>query len=111
MIKDTVNNLVGFLNSLLPILIALMITTGNIVTASTVQPVLLLVITFTGNIISSVLIPLILVSTALGVVSQISDKIQIKKLSKFFNSSVIWFLGISLTIFVRSIIIRRKFNK
>lgn len=46
MIKDTVNSLVGFLNSLLPILLALMIATGNIITASTIQPVLLLVITF-----------------------------------------------------------------
>ncbi len=46
MIKDTVSSLVGFLNSLLPILLALMIATGNIVTASTIQPVLLLVITF-----------------------------------------------------------------
>ena len=46
LIKDTVNNLVGFLNSLLPILIALMITTGNLVTASTVQPILLTIITF-----------------------------------------------------------------
>ena len=46
LIKDTVNNLVGFLNSLLPILITLMVTTGNIVTASTVQPILLFIITF-----------------------------------------------------------------
>ena len=44
-IKDTVNNLVGFLNSLIPILITLMITTGNIVTASTVEPILLMMIT------------------------------------------------------------------
>jgi len=46
LIKDTVSNLVGFLNSLLPILIALMITTGNLVTASTVEPILLMIITF-----------------------------------------------------------------
>lgn len=46
LIKDTVNSLVGFLNSLLPILLALMIATGNVVTASTIQPVLLLIITF-----------------------------------------------------------------
>ncbi|MCI9365681.1 MAG: hypothetical protein HFJ54_03585 [Clostridia bacterium] len=61
--------------------------------------------------ISSVLIPLILVSTALGIVSQVSDKIQIKKLSKFFKSGVVWFLGLALTIFVRSPFSRRKFNK
>lgn len=46
LIKNTVNSLVGFLNSLLPILLALMVATGNIVTASTIQPVLLVIITF-----------------------------------------------------------------
>lgn len=46
LIKDTINSLVGFLNSLLPILLALMLATGNIVTTSTIQPLLLLIITF-----------------------------------------------------------------
>ncbi len=111
LIKDTVNNLVGFLNSLLPILLALMITTGNIVTASAIEPVLLIIITLIGNTISTVLLPLILIGTTLGIVSKISDKIQINKLSKFFKSSVIWILGITLTIFTRSIIFRGKLNK
>lgn len=111
LIKDTVNNLVGFLNSLLPILISLMITTGNIVSASVIEPVLLLIITFIGNSISTVLLPLILIGTSLGIISKISDKIQINKLAKFFKSSVIWVLGIVLTIFVRSIIIRRSIDK
>ncbi len=100
LIRETTNNLVGFLNSLLPILLALMITTGNIVTASTVQPVLLIAITLIGNFISSVLLPLVLIGTALGIISKISDKVQISKLSKFFKSSVVWILGIVLTIFV-----------
>lgn len=104
LIKDTVNSLVGFLNSLLPILIALMITTGNLATASIVEPVLLMLITFIGNIISSVFLPLILVGTSLGIISKISDKIQINKLSKMFKSSVVWALGIVLTIFTRSFI-------
>ena len=100
LIRETTSSLVGFLNSLLPILLSLMITTGNIVTASTIQPILLMVITFIGNFISSVLLPLILIGTALGIISKISDKVQISKLSKFFKSSVVWVLGIVLTIFV-----------
>ena len=111
LIKDTMNNLVGFINCLLPILLALMITTGNIVTASTIQPILLLIITFIGNFIVQVLLPLILIGTALGIVSKISDKIQIDKISKFFKSSVVWVLGLALTIFVRSAIIRRNTDK
>lgn len=111
LIKNTINNLVGFINCLLPILLALMITTGNIVTASTIQPVLLLIITFIGNFIVKVLLPLVLIGTALGIVSKISDKIQIDKISKFFKSSVVWVLGLALTIFVRSTIVRRNINK
>ncbi len=60
---------------------------------------MLLIITFIGNFITMFLIPLILISTSLGIVSQISEKIQIGKLSKFFKSSVVWILGIVLTIF------------
>ncbi|MCI8397281.1 MAG: hypothetical protein HFJ52_06640 [Clostridia bacterium] len=81
------------------------------VTAGAVQPILLLIITFIANFITNFLLPLILVGTALGIISKISDKIQIDKISKFFKSSVIWILGVVLTIFVRSIIIRRHINQ
>lgn len=98
--KETIQNLVGFMYTLLPILMTLMITTGSIVSASVVEPVLLFLITFIGNMISNVILPLVLIGTALGIVSKISDKIQIDKLSKYFKSSVVWILGIVLTLFV-----------
>lgn len=100
LVKNTIQNLVGFMNSLLPILLTLIIATGNITTASTIQPIILLAITFIGNIIIYLVLPILLVSTALGIVSKISDKVQIDKISKYFKSSIVWFLGIVLTIFV-----------
>lgn len=100
MAKETILNLIGFMQNLIPILIALMITTGSIVSANIVQPIILFVITFVGNILTSIIIPLVLVGTVLGVLSNISDKIQIGKIAKFFKSSVIWIIGIVLTIFV-----------
>lgn len=98
--KNTIQNLVGFSYSLLPILLTLMMTTGNIVSASAVQPIILFLITFIGNIITTFLLPLILIGTALSIISKVSDKIQIDKLSKYFKSSVVWILGVALTIFV-----------
>ena len=50
--------------------------------------------------INNIAIPLILVSTALGIVSKISDKIQVGRLAKQIKSSTIWIIGIILTIFV-----------
>ncbi len=100
MVTTSINNLVGFMNSLIPILITLMLTTGNIASAGIIEPIILFIITFIGNFITSVLIPFVLIANVLGIVSKVSDRVQIDKLSKFFNSSVVWVLGIVLTVFV-----------
>ena len=100
MVKQSIQNLVGFINLLIPILITLMITTGSITSAGILEPIILFMITSIGNFIVNVIIPVILVSTALGIISQISDKIQIDKLSKFMKSSTVWILGVVLTLFV-----------
>ena len=98
--KVAVQNLTGFANSLIPLMITLMITTGNIVSSGMLQPILLLLITFISNFMTNILIPIALVSTALGIISKISDQAQVGKLSKFLNSSMVWILGTVLTLFV-----------
>lgn len=100
MVKESVNNLVAFSNTLIPILMTLIMTTGNIISSNLLQPILLFVITFLGNFISNVIIPIVLVSTALSIVSKISSYVQLERLSKFFKSSVVWILGVVLTLFV-----------
>ena len=100
MCKSSIENLVGFSNSLVPLLITLMITTGNIASASLLQPIILFIITFIANFINNIIIPITLISISLGVISNVSDRIQIDKLSKFINTTVVWILGIVLTIFV-----------
>jgi len=100
MVKTSIENLVGFMNSLIPLLITLMLTTGNIASAGLLEPIILFIITFIGNFIVSVLIPFVLLSTALSIVSKVSNRVQVDKLSKFFNSTVVWILGIALTLFV-----------
>lgn len=100
LIKETASNLVGFMNSLIPILITLMTFTGSIITGGIVQPIILFMINFIGNIIQSILIPIILIIAVVSMVSKISDKVQISNITKFLKSSIIWFLGIILTVFV-----------
>ena len=99
-VKDTCNNLIGFMNILIPLLISLMIYTGSIATSGILEPIILFLINFIGNIIQTVIIPIVLIFTSLIVISKISDNVQIDKLSKFLKSGVVWFFGIILTIFV-----------
>lgn len=100
MVRTSIDSLVGFMNSLVPLLITLMLTTGNIASAGITEPIILFIITFIGNFITTVLIPFILIANVLGIVSKVSPRVQVDKLAKFFNSSVVWVLGIVLTIFV-----------
>lgn len=100
LVQDTTNNLVGFMNLLVPLLIALMLYTGSIATSGVLEPIILFMINFIGNIIQTIIIPGVLIFAGLVVISKISNNFQIGRLSKFFQSSIIWFLGIVLTIFV-----------
>lgn len=100
MVKDSVNTLIAFSNTLIPLLFTLVLTTGNMISANLLQPVLLFMVTFIGNFISNIIIPMVLASTVLGIVSKISEYVQLDKLSKFFKSSVVWILGVVLTLFV-----------
>ena len=100
MVKTTTENLVGFINTLIPVLVSLMIYTGSITTSSILEPIILFLINFIGNMIQNILIPVILLITSISIISKISDKVQVEKIAKFLKSSTTWFLGLALTIFV-----------
>lgn len=100
LVKETANNLVGFINVLFPLLLTLMVYTGNITTSTILEPIILFISNFIGNIIVDVLIPIVLIIVVFSITSKVSEKIQIEKISKFLKSGVIWFLGIVLTVFV-----------
>ena len=98
--KEAVGNMISFIQLLFPLLMTLMLASGSVVSVNLVQPIILFIINLISNIFQSIIIPIILVSTALAIVSKISDRIQIDKLSKFLKSSSVWVIGILLTIFV-----------
>ena len=99
-VNTAIEDMVGFSQTLIPILISLLIFTGNIATSSIIEPIVLFIIEFISNFIKVVIIPGISLITILVIVSQISDRVQISKLSKYMKSSIVWILGIILTIFV-----------
>ena len=101
--KISINNLINFMRLFVPILMALMLTSGGLASSSTLGGILILFINIIGTIISSLLIPLIMCSTVLGIVNSFSDRTQVAELSKFMKSAVLWILGIILTLFVCSL--------
>lgn len=100
LVKNTANDLVGFINVLMPLLLTLMVYTGSITTSSLLEPIILFAINLIGNLIKNILIPVVLIIVVFSIISKISERIQVEKISKFLRSSIVWGLGVVLTVFV-----------
>ena len=99
-IKSSIQNLSAFSNSLIPLLTTLMIASGNIVSSSTLEPILLMITTISSNLVIKVILPLILVSTTISIVANLSEDISIGKISKLIDKGSVFALTIILTIVI-----------
>ncbi|MBO4816579.1 MAG: hypothetical protein J5507_06840 [Clostridia bacterium] len=73
---------------------------GNIATVTLIEPLILFAIIFIANSITLFILPIAYVATAISILSNLSDKIQTGKLSKFLKSGISWTLGVIVTAFV-----------
>ena len=98
--KDTVKTLNAFMGVLIPIIVIYLTISGQIVVVSTLEPVLIGMITLISNIVSNVLIPIILISTILNIVSNISEEVDVSKIGVIIKKSCMFVLELLLIIFV-----------
>lgn len=95
-----INGMVDFMYATTPVLITLIVSGGNFTTGGVFQPVMLLIVEVCATFMKNVLIPMIFLSTILSIVNNISDKIQISRLSSLFKQITGWVLGTMLTVFI-----------
>ena len=98
--KKSLENLLSFSNTLIPLLSTLLIASGHISASSILEPLLILLVTFACNFIKNAVIPLILISTAVGIISNISDEVQLHRFSKFLKKGAIWVLTCILSLII-----------
>ena len=97
---DVIDSMVIFMQSMLPTLMTLLVSTGNITSASIFEPAVLFSVQMIAGIIKSFLIPLLLCATSLSIISNISEKFHISRLVNFMKQIGKWSLGIILTGFI-----------
>lgn len=95
-----IDNMVGFMYATIPVLLALLISGGNITAGGIMHPIILLIVETAATLIRNVFVPLIFMSNILTIVNNISDKIQLTRLVNFLKQIVSWSLGIILTVFI-----------
>ncbi|TYQ13366.1 UNVERIFIED_CONTAM: stage III sporulation protein AE [Acetivibrio alkalicellulosi] len=104
--REIIDTMVHFMYACIPVLIALLISTGNITTGGVLQPLLIMIVQTFATIIKNILIPLLMLSTIISVVDNISEKIQVARLAAFLKTITTWSLGFILTIFIAIVAIQ-----
>jgi len=97
---EIIDAMVNFMYASIPTLITLLISGGNITSGGVMQPVLFMIVQITATIIKNVFVPLIVLSTVISIVNNISDKVQVARLASFLKNITAWSLGLILTVFV-----------
>ena len=98
--KDTILILNGFNGVFVPIMMIFMGLSGGLITASTLQTSIMIFIAVLSNITALLWIPIIMATTIMGMVSNISDIIDVSKIATFIKKLAIWFVEVAMIIFV-----------
>lgn len=97
---SSIKKLKDFMELIIPLLIALLVGMGNISTATILQPVLLGMISVISILVSNLVIPIVMTSTVLNLVSNISTQINVDKIGTFLKKTVMYILEFVMIIFI-----------
>ncbi|WP_080845198.1 stage III sporulation protein AE [Cytobacillus gottheilii] len=98
--EDAISTMISFIMALIPLLLALIATSGGIVSAAFFHPVILFLMNISGLLIQYVILPLLLLSTILSIVSALSDQYKVTQLANLLRNWSIGLLGLFLTVFL-----------
>lgn len=96
---ETISDVSGFMKVLFPILIGLVVATGNITAGSMIYPIIIFSTEAVTMILSNIILPIAMIAFALGMVSNISSKITVSRIGKLLRTFSLWTVGIILTVF------------
>ena len=86
--------------ALIPLILGLMATFGNIITVSFFHPIVIFLIHASGLVVSKFIMPLLLLSALLFIVSSLNENFKVTHLANLFKTISIGTLGAFLTIFL-----------
>ncbi|WP_079509701.1 stage III sporulation protein AE [Mesobacillus jeotgali] len=98
--NDAIGTMIQFILALIPLLLALMATSGGLISAAFFHPVILFMMNTSGMFIQYVVLPLLFLSTLLSIVSILSDHYKVTQLASMLRNWSVGLLGILLTVFL-----------
>lgn len=98
--KDTINTMISFILALIPLLLALIASSGGLISAAFFHPVILFLMNMSGVFIQYVVLPMLFLSALLSIVSTLTEHYKVSQLANLLRNWSIGLLGLFLTVFL-----------
>jgi stage III sporulation protein AE len=98
--QETISTMVSFIMALIPLLLALIASSGGVVSAAFFHPVILFLMNVSGLFIQYIILPLLFLSALLSIVSTLSEHYKVTQLANLLRNWSIGLLGMFLTVFL-----------
>lgn len=104
--KDVIVQIATFMDKVLPVLAALLIASGGLTQAATMDPIILGATILIPKIYLNIIIPLILITFVLQFANNISAEPKLSNLCGLIKKSTVWLQGFIITVFIGVLTIR-----
>ncbi|MEH7009879.1 stage III sporulation protein AE [Neobacillus niacini] len=98
--NEAIGNMISFVLALIPLLLALIASSGGIISAAFFHPVILFLMNISGMFMQYVILPLLFLATLLSIVSTMSDQYKVTQLAQLLRNWSIGLMGLFLTVFL-----------
>lgn len=97
---ETIDKMIAFLMAMIPLLLALVASSGGIISAAFFHPVLIFLMNTSGILIQYVVLPMLFLSAILNIVSTLTEQYKVTQLAQMLRNWAIGLLGGFMTIFL-----------
>ncbi|SFD53110.1 stage III sporulation protein AE [Lentibacillus persicus] len=98
--NDAIESMSGFMIALLPLVLGIMATLGNVITVAFFHPIIIFLINVSGVLVSKFILPLLFLSALLLIVNSLNDNYNVTNLANLFKNVGMGTLGVFLTVFL-----------
>lgn len=96
----TISTMVDLMLALVPLLLSLLLSLGNLASANIFHPLILFMVHVIGNLIVTLVLPLIFLAGVMNVVSGFTGRYQVSQLADLLNKLSLGALGVLTTLFL-----------
>lgn len=104
--KEAIEQMVSFIQALLPVILTILASLGNITSVAVFKPLIFIGITIASTWIKNLLLPLIFFIAVLSLVSNISERFHVSMLTSLLKQITVFLLGFFMSVFLGIIVVQ-----